>query len=475
MEQIEMTHIQSDTIAAISTPAGNGGIAIIRISGPEAIKIVSDAWKGADLSHAKSHTAHFGEYHDISGQLLDQSVATVFRAPKSFTGEDTIELSIHGSRWLQRNILSDLIRRGIRMAAPGEFTQRAFLNNKLDLAQAEGVADLIACSSRASQSLAMAQMKGSFSSRLSQLRDKLVEFASLLELELDFSEEDVEFVDRNELKNLASFILDEIGKLAHSYSIGAVLKSGVNVVIAGVPNAGKSSLLNLLLDEDKAIISNIPGTTRDIIEDCIELEGILFRFIDTAGLHETQDVVEKIGISKTCNSIKNANIIIWVIDSSEEPESQINQLSETISSIEKQDKSIIILKNKSDIKDLEFDESINDELKKILKGFKHNSEISFSTTSGQGLPILIDTLVKFTDHNQDNESDVIVTNERHYESLLKGKESLQRAIEGLETGLPSDLIAQDVREAISHIGEITGSISSLDLLHNIFSRFFIGK
>ena len=302
------------TITAVSTAPGAGGIAVIRISGTKAIEIADSAWKGKSLTDALSHTAHLGKYYSTSGDLLDEAVATIFRAPASFTGEDVVEISVHGSRWIQKEIIADLIRRGAYAAAPGEFTQRAFINGRLDLAQAEGVADLIASSSRAAHKLAISQTRGGFSRELELLREKLVDFASLLELELDFSEEDVEFADRTRLSELGNTIMKKITRLANSYSSGAALKNGVPVVIAGIPNAGKSSLLNLLLSDDKAIVSDIPGTTRDIIEDTAEIDGILYRFIDTAGLRTTSDKVEKLGIERARLQMTKASIIIWIID-----------------------------------------------------------------------------------------------------------------------------------------------------------------
>ncbi|MCH5226676.1 MAG: tRNA uridine-5-carboxymethylaminomethyl(34) synthesis GTPase MnmE [Muribaculaceae bacterium] len=352
-----------DTIAAISTPPGVGGIAVVRVSGPKAFQVVNDAWKGTDLLKAKSHTVHLGKYYTLEGNLLDEGVATVFKAPNSFTGEDVVEIGIHGSTWIQRQILEDLVKRGIRIALPGEFTQRAFLNSKIDLAQAEGVADLIAASSKAAHALAMTQTRGSFSREFNSLRDKLIEFASLLELELDFSEEDLEFANRAQLMDLCREILSKIKRLASSYSRGAVLKNGVPVVIAGVPNAGKSSLLNLLLNDDKAIITDIPGTTRDIIEDVVEIKGILFRFIDTAGIRETEDIVERLGVDRAKDALDKAFITIWMLDVTQPLENQLIPLKEYLSSRKesqtnsgsfdpgqiKQSDNIIVLLNKSDL------------------------------------------------------------------------------------------------------------------------------
>lgn len=303
-----------DTITAIATPSGTGGIAVIRLSGPRAIAIADSVWRGRPLAQARSHTAHLGEITEADGQTLDQAVATVFHAGRSFTGEETVEFSIHGSQWLQREVLRRLIEAGARMATAGEFSQRAVINGRIDLAQAEGVADLIAASSRAAHRMATTQMKGDFSRRLDELRQQMIDLASLLELELDFSEEDVEFADRSNLINLCTTAQKEIDRLAASFRAGQALKEGIPVAIAGAPNAGKSTLLNRLLGDDKAIVTDIPGTTRDIIEDTIEIEGILYRFIDTAGLRETDDRVERIGIERAYERFRQARIILYLID-----------------------------------------------------------------------------------------------------------------------------------------------------------------
>ena len=519
MEQVKVSG-DTDTIVAVSTPAGVGGIAVIRISGPCAFEIVGAAWQGKNLSDTPSHTAHLGKYISVGGNLIDEAVATTFKAPRSFTGEDVIELSVHGSKWIQREILNDLVKRGARIASPGEFTQRAFLNGKIDLAQAEGVADLISSSSRASHRLAIQQAKGVFSSRLDSLRAQLIEFASLLELELDFSEEDVEFADRSHLLSLARDVLASVERLSRSYSAGAVLKDGVPVVIAGVPNAGKSSLLNLLLDYDKAIVSNIPGTTRDVIEETMEINGILFRFIDTAGLRETTDIVENLGIDRTVNSIRKAAIILWVVDITADIKNQIDELKKILASLNKEEKvqKIIILRNKSDLKEMNPTTLFSDNEDTVIDfstktketlSTQHNlkfsnpgireinfsaktgeflstqhdlkfsyqdvREIDFSAKTGKGLLILQDTLTEMAMQGNDMETDIIVTNGRHYEALLHGSEALRRAISGLETGLSADFIAQDIREATHHLGSITGTVTTTDLLHSIFSHFCIGK
>lgn len=503
-----MEQFKINTIAAISTPAGMGGIAVIRVSGPDAFRIVDGAWGGKPLAEASSHTAHLGKYIATDGNILDEAVATVFRHPASFTGEDTVEISVHGSRWIQREVLSDLIRRGARAANPGEFTQRAFLNGKLDLAQAEGIADLISSSSRAAHDLALSQTRGHFSREFEALRSKLVEFASLLELELDFSEEDVEFADRTNLLSLANSILTKVNRLASSYSSGAAIKEGVPVVIAGVPNAGKSSLLNLLLGEDKAIVSDIPGTTRDTIEDTLEIDGVLYRFIDTAGLRATSDVVENLGIERARSKMQDARIVIWIIDLTSPLASQYKELKNSLAS--KPEAKVITLFNKSDLQSTcqkgftnpdaptsgtqqsENEPSLripvhlsqqseNEPSPRIPVHMSQQSEnelpnqIRFSAKTGTGLDELKSCLNDLTFGDINPDSELIVTNARHYEALTRGADALKRAIEGIETGISADFIAQDVRETLHHLGTITGTITTDNLLHSIFSSFCIGK
>ena len=450
--------LDSDTIAAVATPPGNGGISVIRISGPESIKIVNSAWKGKDLTKVSSHTVSYGSYISKSAEVLDECLASVFISPASFTGEDTVELSVHGSQWIQREILNDLIKRGARMAQPGEFTKRAFINGKLDLAQAEGVADLIASSSKAAHDMAINQIKGSFSKEFDLLRKKLIEFASLMELELDFSEEEVEFAERESLLRLCNEIINKVSELASSYSRGAVLKEGVPVVIAGIPNAGKSSLLNLLLNEEKAIVTDIPGTTRDIIEGAIELDGILYRFYDTAGLRATDDVVESIGVDRAIASMKKAFIVIWLIDGLSPIEPQYKEIENFREKYP--EKHLLILHNKSDLKD-DFEET--------------EGILCFSNHTRRGYNELLTKLHALTTQGKDLEKDIIVTNARHYEALIRAEDALGRVKEGLESGLSGDFIAQDIREATAHLATITGAITTDNLLSSIFSRFCIGK
>lgn len=459
-----MQHTDSErTIAAIATPAGQGGIAVIRVSGRDAFDIVQKMWRGKPLAQCTSHTAHLGNISQEDGSVLDQAVITLFRAPNSFTGEDTVEISVHGSRWIQREALNQLMRCGAKAAGPGEFSQRAFANGRMDLAQTEAVADLIAAESRAAHRLALSQMSGAFSRKLNELREQLIHFGSLLELELDFSEEDVEFADRTQLINSAKETLAVVQHLALSYKSGRAFKEGVPVAIAGAPNVGKSTLLNRLLDCDKAIVSDIPGTTRDIIEDTREIGGILFRFIDTAGLRDTADTVERIGIERAKEHIDRAAVTLWLVDPTQPLEAQLASI--TTSS---EGKRFVIL-TKSDLSD----DAVTDQILAALPG--GCPVISISAKTGSGIDELEAALVRTatTKHNPENE--LIVTNARHYEALTAGAESLQRVLTGLQTGLPTDFVAQDVREALYHLGLVTGAVTTADLLTSIFSHFCIGK
>lgn len=485
MEQQELTPTEGggSTIAAIATPHGEGGIAVIRVSGPDALGIVGCMWRGKDLDACASHTAHLGSLLQDDGTLLDQAVATVFRGPNSFTGEDTVEISVHGSRWIQREALNRLVQLGARPAGPGEFSRRAFLNRRMDLAQAEAVADLIAAGSKAAHRLAMQQMSGAFSRKLEDLRAQLVHFASLLELELDFAEEDVEFADRTALIGSAQETLRIVRRLAHSYAAGRVFKEGVPVAIAGCPNAGKSTLLNMLLDDDKAIVSDIPGTTRDVIEDTREIRGTLFRFYDTAGLRDTSDTIERIGIERARHHIERAAITLWVIDPSQPLEPQLDQLRPHLTA---PDTTNILLLNKSDLpapgdnKGSDAPCGVGTCLRHVgldnPASLRHiGNPIRISAKTGEGIASLEEALIRAarTDHNPDSE--LIVTNARHFEALTAGAEALARAIDGLQSGIPSDLIAQDVREALHHLGLVTGAITTPDLLTSIFQNFCIGK
>lgn len=489
-----------DTIVAVSTPQGTGGIAVVRISGPEALDITGSVWRGKPLKGCDSHTAHLGRIVDERGEILDEVVATLFLAPNSYTGDDVIELACHGSRWIQREIVNLMIRSGARAAGPGEFSQRAFINGRIDLAQAEGIVDLIASSSRAAHRLAMLQANGQFSKRLEGLRQQLIDFASLLELELDFSEEDVEFADRQHLAFLADKVIEEVDRLARSYSVGKAFKEGIPVVIAGQPNAGKSTLLNLLLEEEKAIVSDVPGTTRDIIEDTREIDGTLFRFVDTAGLRETDDSVERIGIERATDRLRRSAIILWLVDASEDIPSQLKYIKEKQESI---DPSTIqhIVYNKIDKASTEIpaEASLHNisastgqplHISEATGDVLHTSEstvespqisastgnvLHISASTGEGMEGLIRQLISDARSMQTEGGDIMVTNARHYESLMRGGESLRRARQLLADHLSADFIAQDVREALHYLGEITGTITTSTLLNTIFSRFCIGK
>ena len=502
--------IQDDTIVAVATPPGTGGIAVVRVSGPEAVNVVARGWKGCDLEKCASHTVHLGTLMDTEREAVDQCVATVFRSPKSYTGEDTVELALHGSPWIQRRAVETLISYGARPAGPGEFTRRAFLNGRLDLAQAEGVADLISASSRAAHRLAMQQASGGFSRKIDTLRERLIEFAALLELELDFSEEDVEFADRTRLLELARTTRDEVASLAATFDAGQAFKAGVPVVIAGVPNAGKSTLLNRLLREDKAIVTPIAGTTRDILEDTVEIGGILFRFIDTAGLHESADEVERIGIDRARDRIARARILIWMLDTTADLKPQLEELHSLLPTLRANGTRVLLLLNKSDITSAlpfpadshadspeqpftEPDRLFN-EIERVI-GISHETGINddetwkgneadisnidkvirISAETGEGLPELESTLtaIATSEHNPDTE--LIVTNARHAEALRAAAESLTRAIDSLETGLSSDLTAMDIRQATAHLSELTGALTTDTLLHHIFAHFCIGK
>lgn len=441
-------------IAAVSTPYGTGGIAVVRLSGKGSLDILRKVWKGKSPLEFASHTAHLGWIVDNEGGEIDQVVVTLFKAPNSYTGEDVVEISCHGSLWLQREIVNRLIEAGAEAAGPGEFTQRAFLNGRIDLAQADGIADLIASTSRAAARIAASQMKGDFSKSLEELRRQLVELGVLLELELDFSEEDVEFADRSKLISLSEELLKMIRRLADSFKTGNAFKHGVPVAIAGVPNSGKSTLLNVLLGEERAIVSDIPGTTRDVIEDTVEINGILFRFIDTAGLRDTADVVEKIGVERAKEKIRNSAILLHLIDPTQPLEPQIALFATEGDS----DGETVTVISKKDV------------------GNNENIEgIHISAKTGEGLDELKDKLTALATKDFNPEQEIIITNARHYEALKKAEAPLERLLEGLRTGLTADFLAQELREADSFLGEITGAVTSDEILHTIFRNYCIGK
>lgn len=472
LEHTEMTPpVSTDTICAISTPPGIGGIAVARISGPRAIEIADSIWQGKPLAESDSHTAHLGTVTDTAGEPLDQSVATLFRAPRSFTGEDVVEISVHGSRYVQQALLETLIHAGARLADPGEFTRRAFANGRMDLAEAEAVADVIASTSRAAHRIAMSQMRGGFSQRLAEVRRSLLDLSALLELELDFSEEEVEFASRSRLRELAQGIYDEVTRLHQSFASGSAIKDGIPVAIIGATNAGKSSLLNALLGDDRAIVSDIHGTTRDVVEDTLTIGDYLFRFMDTAGLRHTSDTIERIGIERSRRAMQRASVIIALVDTTAALQPEI--LAEAIGHPEA---NLIIALNKTDITTPRAVADIRVQITEALPANTTATTIAISARTGEGLDELRRhlTLAAGLCDTQATEG-VMVTNARHAEALRQAGESARRVIDGLDTDLPGDLIAQDLRETIHHLGTITGTITTPEILSTIFSRFCIGK
>ena len=472
-----------DTICAISTPAGTGGIAVVRVSGADALTIVSKCWKGIDLSTAKSHTAHLGRIIDTTdGSTLDEVVLTLFRTPHSFTGEDVVEISCHGSQWIQRELVNTLIRCGCRAATGGEFTRRAFSNGRIDLSQAEAIADVIASSSRASHRIAISQMRGDFSRELNSLREQLLKFASLMELELDFSEEEVEFADRKALVTLAKSIKNVVDSLADSFSVGNAIKNGLPVAIVGETNAGKSTLLNYLLHDDRALVSDIHGTTRDVIEDTITLGGVLFRFIDTAGIRETSDTIENMGIERTFRKIDEAQLVLWIIDGTTHPDTLKTVAGRILPGVVQSTRSasaatpakqLIAVVNKSDLMTEEGKTEMDRELDNLLP--VNAEKIFISARQRTNLDRLEKSLIDAASLPDNDANEVIVTNARHFEALIKAGEALSRSIQGLKTGISGDFVSQDIRECMHYLGEITGEITPTDILTSIFSHFCIGK
>jgi len=465
--------IDQHTICAIATAQG-GALGIIRISGANAIDIAHKLFKPANpkntLINQRPYTLTFGRIYD-KDEVIDEVLASVFHAPHSYTGENSVELTCHGSTYILQKIVQLLLDNGCRLANPGEYTQRAFLNGKMDLSQAEAVADLIASSSRASHRVAMTQMRGGFSKELHKLQQQLLEFSSLIELELDFSEEDVEFADRKQLTSLADKIEQVISQLTHSFSVGNVLKNGVPVALVGETNAGKSTLLNQLLKEEKAIVSDIHGTTRDAIEDTTVIKGQTFRFIDTAGIRETTDQIETLGIERTFEKMSQAEIVLWVIDATQAVE-QIEQLSHQIIPIV-ENKPLLLLINKSDLLSKNELESIQDKLNSIP--FKNAQFLLIAAKEGTGINELEQQLVKSAQLPQIAQNDVIVTNARHYEALKLALASIQRVQQGLENQISGDFLAQDIRECIYHLSDIAGEVTTDMVLQNIFKNFCIGK
>ena len=466
-----------ECICALATPAG-GAIGIIRLSGSEAIRLTDKVFvsvSGKQLSAAKPNTLHYGEIKDKDGHTIDDVLVSVFRAPHSYTGEDSTEISCHGSRYILQQVLQRLIEVGCRQAEPGEYTRRAYMNGKMDLSQAEAVADLIASTNKATHQMALSQLKGHFSSELTLLREKLLKMTSLLELELDFSDhEELEFADRSELRALAAEIEKKITTLAHSFETGNALKQGVPVAIVGKTNVGKSTLLNRLLHEEKAIVSNIHGTTRDVIEDTTLIDGITFRFIDTAGIRKTDDVVENIGIERTYQKMEEAKIVIWLLDA-QPTEAEIEDMKE-----KNQGKKLLMVFNKID--EISFDKAMlsSDEKSQTSSPISLSDEnvsiLNISARTGENVSDLEQALVRAADIPEITENDVIVTSARHYEALLRADESLSRVLESMDMGMSGDIIAEDLKMVLEELGEITGGqISSQETLNNIFKHFCIAK
>ena len=460
----------NDIICAISTAPGMGAIAVIRLSGDGSIAFTDAVFKSPSdkrLADQSANTVHFGRIYN-ENELLDEVMVAVFHAPHSFTGEESVEISCHGSVFIQQKIVELLLSKGARMAKPGEFTQRAFKNGKMDLSQAEAVADLISSYSKNTHRIALNQMRGGFATKLRNIRVKLLDFVSLIELELDFSEEDVEFANRGKLSELTIDIEKEISALVNSFQLGNAIKNGIPVAIIGETNVGKSTLLNLLLNEEKAIVSDIHGTTRDVIEDTVNIEGITFRFIDTAGIRETSDVVESLGIERTFQKINQASLVLWMIDLT----STVSQIEASASSIvpKLKDKKVMLLFNKSDKLSAEELEEKKHLLQKLIA-----DRLYISAKSGQNIGELRTHLLKVAQIPQIGENDVVVTNLRHYEALTRALAAIRRVEKGLDLQISSDFLSQDIRECMFYLGEITGQISTDEILGNIFSKFCIGK
>lgn len=448
-----------DTIVALSTPSGSGAIGVIRLSGPDAISLTNSVFSGRDLEKQASHTLHFGLIKD-GEHIVDEVVAGLFIAPKSYTKEHVVEISCHGSNYIIHQIINLLISKGARAAKPGEFTLRAFLNGAFDLSQAEAVADLIASNSKASHDVAMQQMRGGFANELKALREQLIHFASMIELELDFAEEDVEFANREQLKNLVHKINHVLRRLISSFEMGNVIKNGVPIVIAGKPNVGKSTLLNALLNEERAIVSDIAGTTRDTIEDELTIGGVVFRFIDTAGIRDTADIIEALGVERTLEKMKLAKLIIYMADA----EQSVSEIEEQVRGLEQLAIPYLILVNKADL--------LTDTQR---KAFAYLNAVFIAAKDKIGVEELKTTLLEQVNLHHINTSETLVTNIRHVEALKQTENALNRVLENADNPVTSDFLAMDIKQALHYLGEITGTVTTDDLLDNIFTKFCIGK
>ncbi len=493
------THDLNDTIVALATPAGVGAIGVIRLSGAAAIRICNQVFKGKNLEEQDSHTIHFGTIRGEDDRIIDEVLVSLFVAPKSYTRENVVEVSCHGSSYIIQQLIQLFIKQGARMAQPGEFTLRAFLNGQMDLSQAEAVADLIAASSESSHTLALQQMRGGFSDEIQKLRQKLLDFASLIELELDFSEEDVEFADRSELKKLVKTIQTYLHDLIQSFDLGNAIKNGINTVIAGRPNAGKSTLLNALLNEERAIVSDIAGTTRDTIEEVLNINGIQFRLIDTAGIREASDQIEAMGVEKTMEKISQSALLIYVFDVIQMQPEEVRQ---DLAKLMKPGVHLLVIANKMDLnpytKFEHYFEGGSQESgrRKVERGNESSaknpsdfelptSDLSLAISKSQWIPVsalekmnipfLKEKLYESVISEQVQLDSTVVSNVRHYEALRKASESLDDVLHAMDSGITSDFVAMDIRRALAFLGEITGEISTDDLLGNIFGKFCIGK
>ncbi|MEL6922961.1 MAG: tRNA uridine-5-carboxymethylaminomethyl(34) synthesis GTPase MnmE [Bacteroidota bacterium] len=460
------SHNLHDTIVALATPPGEGALGIIRLSGKGAIEICNKVFYGKDLRQMKSHTIHFGTIRAANDRIIDEVLVSLFIAPQSYTGENVVEVSCHGSDYIQQQLIQLFTEGGARLAQPGEFTLRAFLNGKMDLSQAEAVADLIASSSESSHTIAMQQMRGGFSEEIKKLREELINFASLIELELDFAEEDVEFANRKELEALIQKIQKVIQSLMQSFQLGNVIKHGVNTVLAGRPNAGKSTLLNALLNEERAIVSEIAGTTRDTIEEVLNIKGVQFRLIDTAGIRDAQDQIEAVGVQRTLEKIKQATLLVYVFDVIEMTPDEVQA---DLEKLQQEGLHLLAVANKMDLNPYTQPEDFHNSF------INANNLITASAKNQMNINYLKEKLYELVVANQLNTDHTIVSNARHYEALQRTDQSLHDVQRGIADGITSDFIAMDIRQALHHLGSITGEISTDDLLGNIFSNFCIGK